>query len=294
MATIDLGKISFVFKGVYAAGTSYEARDVVQYTDSGLTSTFVYVNATAAAGQTPSTSGTVNTTYWQYMAKGGVAGAAGDSFSLSNNQIAVKNNSGTLTGVSIGTAGQSLKVNAGANGYEFGTISSDYVKIASGTITNTQNWDFASSNFDGATYKYFDILIEVQHHDGTASGTGELRFQQSGSNIGSDTSANGVEMNSSSGSVNAMERDNADSSIFYNDGFRNSRGFLKMSWSGLNRGIHKTCFHEYMRPNHDGSTRTRWTNGAMFVNNTSSTNNGFRLQFTGNATGDYVIFGRKV
>ena len=72
MAEIDLGKISFTFKGVYAAGTTYESKDVVQYTDSGLTSTFVYVNATAAAGQTPSTGGTVNTTYWQYMAKGGV------------------------------------------------------------------------------------------------------------------------------------------------------------------------------------------------------------------------------
>ena len=292
MAEIDLGKISFTFKGVYAAGTTYESKDVVQYTDGALTSTFVYVNATAAAGQTPSTGGTVNTTYWQYMAKGGVAG---NDFGLSNNQIAVKNNSGTLTGVSIGTAGQALKVNSGANGYEFGTISSDYEKVASGTITNTQNWDFASSNFDGSTYKYFDFHIEVQHHSGTQSGAGELRFQQSGSNIGSSTtSANGVEMNSSSGSVNAMERDGSDSSIFMNDGFRNSKGYLKMTWMGLNRAVHKCCFHEFIRPNHDGSTRTRWTNGAMFVNNTTSTNNGIRLQFPGSATGDYVIYGRKV
>ena len=100
----------------------------------------------------------------KYMAKGGVAG---NDFGLSNNQIAVKDNSGTLTGVSIGTAGQALKVNSGANGYEFGTISSDYEKVANGTITNSQNWDFASSNFDGSTYKYFDFHIEVQHHSGT-------------------------------------------------------------------------------------------------------------------------------
>ena len=32
---------------------------------------------------------------------------------------------------SLGTAGQALKVNSGANGLEFGTISSDFVKIAS-------------------------------------------------------------------------------------------------------------------------------------------------------------------
>ena len=41
------------------------------------------------------------------MAQGG---AAGNDFGLSNNQIAVKDNSGTLTGVSIGTAGQALKL----------------------------------------------------------------------------------------------------------------------------------------------------------------------------------------
>ena len=290
MATIDLGKISFTFKGVYDASTSYESKDVVQFTDSGLTSSFVYVNATAAAGQTPSTGGTVNTTYWQYMAKGGVAG---NDFGLSNNQIAVKDNSGTLTGVSIGTAGQALKVNSGANGYEFGTISSDYEKVANGTITNSQNWDFASSNFDGSTYKYFDFHIEVQHHSGNQSGTGELRFQQSGSNIGSNISANGVEMNSGSGSINAMERDNSDSSLFMQDGFRDSRGYFRMTWMGLNRSTNKVCFHEYIRPNHDDTTRTRWTNGAMFVNNTTNTNNGIRVQFPGPATGDYVIYGRK-
>ena len=79
-----------------------------------------------------------------------------------------------------------------------------------------------------------------------------------------------------------------------NDGFRDSKGYLKMTWMGLNRAVHKCCFHEFIRPNHDGSTRTRWTNGAMFVNNTTSTNNGIRLQFPGSATGDYVIYGRKV
>ena len=47
-------------QGTYASGTTYEKGDVVQYTDSGVTSTFLYVNTTSASGQTPSTSGTVN------------------------------------------------------------------------------------------------------------------------------------------------------------------------------------------------------------------------------------------
>lgn len=57
-------------QGTYASGTTYEKGDVVQYTDSGVTSTFLYVNTTSASGQTPSTSGTVNSTYWQLVAKG--------------------------------------------------------------------------------------------------------------------------------------------------------------------------------------------------------------------------------
>jgi len=70
MATIDLGKVAFTHKGTYNNGTTYEEKDVVQYTDGDITSTFVYINSTAASGQTPSTSGTVNTTYWSLMAKG--------------------------------------------------------------------------------------------------------------------------------------------------------------------------------------------------------------------------------
>ena len=55
MATIDLGKVAFTHKGTYSSGTTYEEKDVVQYTDGDVTSTFVYINSTSASGQTPST-----------------------------------------------------------------------------------------------------------------------------------------------------------------------------------------------------------------------------------------------
>jgi len=70
MATIDLGKVAFTHKGTYNSGVTYEDKDCVQYTDGDITSTFVYINSTSAANQTPSTGGTVNTTYWSLMAKG--------------------------------------------------------------------------------------------------------------------------------------------------------------------------------------------------------------------------------
>ena len=66
MATVDLGKISFVNKGTYDASTTYEERDVVQFTDGALSS-YVYINATPASGQTPSTGGTVNSSHWKFL-----------------------------------------------------------------------------------------------------------------------------------------------------------------------------------------------------------------------------------
>ena len=122
MATIDLGKLAFVNKGTYSSSTSYEKNDLVQYTDSGILSTYLYINSTAATGQTPSTSGTINGTYWTFFCKGGAAGAAGTDFAsiLANKEIAFKTNAGAIDGIGIGSAGQFLKVNSGATGYEFG------------------------------------------------------------------------------------------------------------------------------------------------------------------------------
>jgi hypothetical protein len=120
MATVDLGKVAFVWKGTYASGTTYESKDVVQYTDSGETSSYIYVNASSASGQTPSTSGTVNTTYWAKM-------AGGTSLSVGNNKIVTTDASGNVSSVALGSAGEALKVNSGANGLEFGSAGKNMV-----------------------------------------------------------------------------------------------------------------------------------------------------------------------
>ena len=114
MATIDLGKVALVWKGTYAAGTTYESKDVVQFTDSGEVSSYIYVNASGASGQTPSTGGTVNTTYWNKM-------AGGTSLSVGNNKIVTTDASGNISSVALGSANKALKVNAAGNGLEFGT-----------------------------------------------------------------------------------------------------------------------------------------------------------------------------
>jgi hypothetical protein len=66
--TIDVGKIKLSWKGTYSAGTAYEPDDLVYYQD-GLTGS-TYICVVNSTGNTPSTSGTVNTTYWNLFAKG--------------------------------------------------------------------------------------------------------------------------------------------------------------------------------------------------------------------------------
>ena len=67
MATLDLGKIKQVWRGTYNNGTAYVVDDLVAYTDSGITSTYICVaNST---GNAPSSSGTAHAS-WNYVAKG--------------------------------------------------------------------------------------------------------------------------------------------------------------------------------------------------------------------------------
>ena len=81
-------------QGTYDASTTYDKGDVVQFTDTGVLSTFLYINNTPASGQTPSTSGTVNTSHWQLLAKGtaSVALAWANSITTASTLTAVAGN----------------------------------------------------------------------------------------------------------------------------------------------------------------------------------------------------------
>ena len=68
MATIDLGKIKQVFRGTYNNATAYAVDDLVVFTDTNITST--YICTTASTGNNPSSGGTVDASHWQFVAKG--------------------------------------------------------------------------------------------------------------------------------------------------------------------------------------------------------------------------------
>ena len=55
-------------QGTYNAATAYQKGDIIQYTDSGVLSTYLAI--ADSTGETPSTGGTVNSSYWSYVAKG--------------------------------------------------------------------------------------------------------------------------------------------------------------------------------------------------------------------------------
>jgi len=122
MSTLNLGRIKPVNKGTWSNSTAYAIDDFVQYTDNGVLSTYIAV--ATSTNQTPSTSGTENSTYWKFLAKG-----VADSLSgIGNNKIVTTDGSGNVQALAIGSANQVLRANSSANGYEFATITTGWIK----------------------------------------------------------------------------------------------------------------------------------------------------------------------
>ena len=134
MATVNLGRIKPVFRGAYNNSTAYVIDDIV--TSGG--ETFIAIAATTG-------NATSDASKWTKLAAKGSDGVDGTDVAatLANKEIAFKTNAGALDGIPIGTAGQALKVNSGATGYEFGTAGG-ILQLKTAIKTNTQsissNW----------------------------------------------------------------------------------------------------------------------------------------------------------
>jgi hypothetical protein len=95
MATINIANLTFTHKGDYDGSTAYVKNDVVYYATNGN----AYIAKQGTTGNVPT-----NGTYWSQFAagSGGIWNA----------------------GLSLGSAGQVVKVNSGATALEFGTADS--------------------------------------------------------------------------------------------------------------------------------------------------------------------------
>ena len=125
MATIDLGKIKFNWRNEYNNSTPYVPDDCVYYTDGSVVSS--YICKTASQGNAPSSGGTLHGS-WDYLAKGQNA-----SPTTTQGDIIVRGASADGR-LAIGSAGQVLKVNSGANGLEYGVVDSTALKDGSGNV----------------------------------------------------------------------------------------------------------------------------------------------------------------
>jgi|MDSV01.1.fsa_nt_gb hypothetical protein len=122
MATIDLGKIKFNWRGTYAGGTAYVPDDVVYYMDGSVGSSYMCVANTT--GNAPSSGGTPHAS-WQYLAKGQAT-----SPTTTQGDLIVRGASADER-LAIGSAGQSLQVNGSGNGLTYGTVTQAVKKIYS-------------------------------------------------------------------------------------------------------------------------------------------------------------------
>jgi len=155
LATVNIGNLTFTHRGDYASGTAYVKNDVVYYATNGN----AYIAKQATTGNAPT-----NGTYWSQFAagSGGIWNA----------------------GLSLGSAGQVVKVNSGASALEFGTVSSDFVKIASGNHSGTA---LVIDNCFTADYTHYKFYLYNACMNGDSS---YLRFQlRSGGSSGTTSSA---------------------------------------------------------------------------------------------------------
>ena len=140
MATIDLGKIKFNWRGTYAGGTAYVPDDVVYYMDGSVGSSYMCVANTT--GNAPSSGGTLHAS-WEYLAKGQAT-----SPTTTQGDLIVRGASADER-LGIGAAGKVLKVNSSANGYEFadgGKILQIQKAFGTGIYTSSNNTDNRRQN----------------------------------------------------------------------------------------------------------------------------------------------------
>ena len=155
MATIDLGKIKLVWRGTYSGSTAYTVDDVVQHTDSGLTSSFICT--TASTGNAPSTGGSVHSS-WAYLAKGA---AAYTSTLTTQGDVLYRDGSGEQR-LAKGTAGQALIMNSGATAPEWGDAGGGAWTFISKTTVSDDATVEIDSGIDGTYPLYCFSLNDMR------------------------------------------------------------------------------------------------------------------------------------
>jgi hypothetical protein len=147
MATVNLGRIKFVWQGAYSGATAYVADDVVSYNGSS------YICILASTNNLPT-----NATYWSIMSSAGTNGTNGTDVGTTittQGDILYRNASG-LARLGAGTNGQVLTTAGASANPSWSTVSSDFVLLA----TTIQTSAVASVSFDGFSDTYYSFQVD--------------------------------------------------------------------------------------------------------------------------------------
>lgn len=147
MATINLGNIKFNWKGTYNAGTTYAIDDVVAYNGSS------YVCIQATTGNLPTV-----TAYWDTMSSAGTNGTNGTDLTTTlttQGDIVYRDASG-LARLPAGSVNQVLQSGGSGANPSWGTVSSDFVKLVSGTHSGTE---LTLDNLFTADYPLYKVYL---------------------------------------------------------------------------------------------------------------------------------------
>jgi len=146
MATIDLGRIKFKWQGAWSSSTAYVVDDVVE--SGGNT----YVCIAASTNNVPP-----NATYWELMAQKGVDA---DLFSISGTVQGdiYYNNGSAIARLAPGTSGQVLQTGGTGANPSWTTMSSDVVKVGSGTFSGSTS-QIDIDGYFSSTYRIYKLFI---------------------------------------------------------------------------------------------------------------------------------------
>ena len=274
MATIDIGKIKPVFKGTYDNSTAYVLDDIVYYNGSS------YVAKTSTTGNLPT-----DTTKWNILASG--SGGIWDS------------------SLSLGSAGQSVKVNSGGTALEFGTISSDFVKVLDGTFSGS---NLIFDNLDTSTYKTFKF--NLSRIAGTTGNDPTLytrfRYDNSGSQASISSSSYVYRVHGKYNYASAGDTGESSSTSTQTAGrwswaiSTDSGSSEKTSYAYLQcTDMGATDHFKHIECRHGGSYRNAsneygfFLNGFVTCRNTSQAMNGLEIYGAYNWQCEYQVYGLK-
>ena len=278
MATLNLGRIKPVFRGAYNSATAYVVDDIV--TSGG--ETFICILASTG-------NATSNATYWTKLAQKGTDGTDVGATLTTQGDVLYRDGSG-LQRLAIGTAGQVLQVNSGATAPEYGTISSDFVKLATQELDSSgvSSFEFQNvfSSANDALYGGYHIQF---YHQGTSNNGLDVRWL-----TGTNTELSGSTDYKFAGPEAYRQTNNANAAAGANaDG--DGRSFMPWDgWgtNGANDATEGQYYSGWIQGNmYGGTSQNRSMNLLTSVRDASSPNyivgimRGLRYEGTSNITG---------